>query len=106
MAYGAESKQRGTTASPTTAGRSAGRVDHIDFRRKAEQMHRRAQKAEAALARALEDAKDWRSRAFYWSKRASGAERDNRALKKRLDAVAPLIGDPLTRIIAIGQMFP
>lgn len=80
-------------------------MSEIDFKARAEQMHRRAQKAEGALSiehlksRAWEEAckRAWRDRA--------ATEREARDLRDKINRLGAGIRDPLDRIIHLGKNF-
>jgi hypothetical protein len=79
-------------------------LSHIDFRAKAERMHRRAQAAESAALRQ----KDLLHCYAETCRRLSAQVRTKDRKLKRVRATLrqERMRDPLTRIIAIGKMFP
>lgn len=81
-------------------------MSEIDFRAKAERMHRRAQRAEGNLQKA-------QCAADYWLKAFRGAvghqyraNRAERELERLREEIEIRHGEPLSRIVALGRRFP
>ena len=76
----------------------------IDHRAQAQKFHRRAQRAEAALERAQQDAGMYRRLFFRAAQNRNTAKRSLKRAQAKLRAVR--LADPLTRIIELGKLFP
>jgi hypothetical protein len=74
------------------------RAPSVDYRGRAEQMHRRAQRAEAERDRWKWEREWWFDRFRYWSRRAQEAERGARRLWSS--------DQHLRRIILLGERYP
>jgi hypothetical protein len=81
-------------------------VTEIDFKRRAERFHRRAQVAEAALVRAVSDSAFWLSCFDRSANREAGLSRQLIEARKELARRRLRDPDPLQRIIEIGKLFP
>ncbi|MDB5448081.1 MAG: hypothetical protein JWQ97_3398 [Phenylobacterium sp.] len=76
----------------------------LDHRRRAEHFHRRAQKAEGALAASFHAA-------LFWRDAYQRARSNRNTLKRKLNRARAALraarwADPVTRIIELGRLFP